>query len=404
MIWKSILNYFKIKTEKNKNSHNDSVPEIAQADNNSCGKCDAFIDSEKEIIGLPKSGMNLTEHLDNNSDAIEDSHDKEETASISEESTNNDALSNPSNETVQSGKQRCEELPIGEESNEQDGNVDSVYWYYATCNGRSVKKEVPKAKKETLSSQRIECLTLRINYLEADRFFWDHRAGVPYVKDHNWHGDTENINFRSFIRMMKEKGLLKKDSSYLYTVQELIEYGYTGMTMWEYTTPQIKTMRLKKDCYNTITLEVMVDGQFYDVGPLKRNKHVIWDAAENGLITQLVLYGGNFKAVYEDYYAPEKSYKMFTGYHDFHFYLEYIKPRLIKKEKQAEKKSHRPTKPRPGVAVAQIDPQTGEVIDIFESMKEASEKAHVTYKGIQAVISGEQNHAGRYGWKKLDDI
>ncbi len=204
--------------------------------------------------------------------------------------------------------------------------------------------------------------------------------------------------------MMKEKNILRKDPTYLYTKRELIEYEYTEMTMWEYTTPQIKTIRLRKDRYNTINLEVQVDGQFYDVGPLKRNKNVVWTSVENGLITQLVLYGGKFKAVYEDKYSARKSYTMFTGYHDFHFYLEYIKPRPIKKENQPEKKPNKSSKPRPGVAVAQIDPETGEVIDIFESMKEASYKTGVTYKGIQAVIRGEQNHAGRYGWKKLDDI
>ena len=62
-----------------------------------------------------------------------------------------------------------------------------------------------------------------------------------------------------------------------------------------------------------------------------------------------------------------------------------------------------PTKPK---KVAQINPETGEVIAIYESYQQAAKAVNGTPSAITHVIKGDKQtktHKG-FGWKLVDDI
>ena len=60
----------------------------------------------------------------------------------------------------------------------------------------------------------------------------------------------------------------------------------------------------------------------------------------------------------------------------------------------------RPTKPYP---VEQVDLVTGEVMQRFESIAEASRQTGIAAIGISQVVNGKQRHAGRYLWRRKGD-
>lgn len=50
------------------------------------------------------------------------------------------------------------------------------------------------------------------------------------------------------------------------------------------------------------------------------------------------------------------------------------------------------------IAVIKIDPKTGEELDSFDSMLEASKLTNVSYVGIRRCIQGKQKTAGKFKW------
>ena len=50
------------------------------------------------------------------------------------------------------------------------------------------------------------------------------------------------------------------------------------------------------------------------------------------------------------------------------------------------------------IAVIKIDPKTGEELDSFDSMMEASKQTDISYRGIRLCIQGKQKKKGRFKW------
>ena len=55
------------------------------------------------------------------------------------------------------------------------------------------------------------------------------------------------------------------------------------------------------------------------------------------------------------------------------------------------------------VPVEQVDPYSGQVIQRYESIEEASQKGRIPPGDIHQVLSGKRRHAGNYLWKRQDD-
>ena len=53
--------------------------------------------------------------------------------------------------------------------------------------------------------------------------------------------------------------------------------------------------------------------------------------------------------------------------------------------------------------VEQLDPYSGQIIQLFESIEEASQKCRIPSGDIHKVLSGKRRHAGLFLWKRQDD-
>ena len=60
-------------------------------------------------------------------------------------------------------------------------------------------------------------------------------------------------------------------------------------------------------------------------------------------------------------------------------------------------------KGRASVPVEQLDPYSGQVIQRYESIEEASQQSRIPSGDIHKVLSGKRRHAGLFLWKRQDD-
>lgn len=97
----------------------------------------------------------------------------------------------------------------------------------------------------------------------------------------------------------------------------------------------------------------------------------------------------------------------FDGSDDFLKYDNFAKPRYedrtnVVAEKHEDKKVEVNKEENPSFApkaVVQKDLETGEVIDLFNSVAEAERKTHISRKSISKAANGKAKSAGGFGWE-----
>lgn len=97
----------------------------------------------------------------------------------------------------------------------------------------------------------------------------------------------------------------------------------------------------------------------------------------------------------------------FDGSDDFLKHDNFAKPRYEDRtnavaEKHEDKKVEVNKEEKPSFApkaVAQKDLETGEVIDLFNSVAEAERKTHISRKSISKAANGKAKSAGGFGWE-----
>ena len=97
----------------------------------------------------------------------------------------------------------------------------------------------------------------------------------------------------------------------------------------------------------------------------------------------------------------------FDGSDDFLKHDNFAKPRYEDRtnavaEKHEDKKVEVNKEEKPSSApkaVVQKDLETGEVIDLFNSVAEAERKTHISRKSISKAANGKAKSAGGFGWE-----
>lgn len=97
----------------------------------------------------------------------------------------------------------------------------------------------------------------------------------------------------------------------------------------------------------------------------------------------------------------------FDGSDDFLKHDNFTKPRYEDRtnavaEKHEDKKVEVNKEEKPSFApkaVVQKDLETGEVIDLFNSVAEAERKTHISRKSISKAANGKAKSAGGFGWE-----
>ena len=97
----------------------------------------------------------------------------------------------------------------------------------------------------------------------------------------------------------------------------------------------------------------------------------------------------------------------FDGSDDFLKHDDFAKPRYEDRtnavaEKHEDKKVEVNKEKKPSFApkaVVQKDLETGEVIDLFNSVAEAERKTHISRKSISKAANGKAKSAGGFGWE-----
>lgn len=97
----------------------------------------------------------------------------------------------------------------------------------------------------------------------------------------------------------------------------------------------------------------------------------------------------------------------FDGSDDFLKHDDFAKPRYEDKtnavaEKHEDEKVEVNKEEKPSFApkaVVQKDLETGEVIDLFDSVAEAERKTHISRKSISKAANGKAKSAGGFGWE-----
>lgn len=97
----------------------------------------------------------------------------------------------------------------------------------------------------------------------------------------------------------------------------------------------------------------------------------------------------------------------FDGSDDFLKHDNFAKPRYEDRtnavaEKHEDKKVEVNKEEKPSFApkaVVQKDLETGEVIDLFNSVAEAERKTHISRKSISKAANGKTKSAGGFGWE-----
>lgn len=97
----------------------------------------------------------------------------------------------------------------------------------------------------------------------------------------------------------------------------------------------------------------------------------------------------------------------FDGSDDFLKHDNFAKPRYEDRtnavaEKHEDKKVEVNKEEKPSFApkaVVQKDLETGEVIDLFDSVAEAERKTHISRKSISKAANGKAKSAGGFGWE-----
>lgn len=97
----------------------------------------------------------------------------------------------------------------------------------------------------------------------------------------------------------------------------------------------------------------------------------------------------------------------FDGSDDFLKHDDFAKPRYEDRtdtvaEKYEDKKVEVNKEEKPSFApkaVVQKDLETGEVIDLFNSVAEAERKTHISRKSISKAANGKAKSAGGFGWE-----
>lgn len=97
----------------------------------------------------------------------------------------------------------------------------------------------------------------------------------------------------------------------------------------------------------------------------------------------------------------------FDGSDDFLKHDNFAKPRYADRtnavaEKHEDKKVEVNKEEKPSFApkaVVQKDLETGEVIDLFNSVAEAERKTHISRKSISKAANGKAKSAGGFGWE-----
>lgn len=97
----------------------------------------------------------------------------------------------------------------------------------------------------------------------------------------------------------------------------------------------------------------------------------------------------------------------FDGSDDFLKHDNFAKPRYEDRtnavaEKHEDKKVKVNKEEKPSFApkaVVQKDLETGEVIDLFDSVAEAERKTHISRKSISKAANGKAKSAGGFGWE-----
>lgn len=97
----------------------------------------------------------------------------------------------------------------------------------------------------------------------------------------------------------------------------------------------------------------------------------------------------------------------FDGSDDFLKHDNFAKPRYEDRtnavaEKHEDKKVEVNKEEKPSFApkaVVQKDLETGEVIDLFDSVAEAERKTHISRKSISKAANGKSKSAGGFGWE-----
>lgn len=100
-------------------------------------------------------------------------------------------------------------------------------------------------------------------------------------------------------------------------------------------------------------------------------------------------------------------HNLFDGSDDFLKHDDFAKPRYEDRtdtvaEKHEDKKVEVNKEEKPSFApkaVVQKDLETGEVIDLFNSVAEAERKTHISRKSISKAANGKAKSAGGFGWE-----
>lgn len=103
----------------------------------------------------------------------------------------------------------------------------------------------------------------------------------------------------------------------------------------------------------------------------------------------------------------DTPYNPFDGSDDFLKHDDFAIPRSEQKtdtvaEKPEDKKVEVNKEEKPSFApkaVVQKDLETGEVIDLFNSVAEAERKTHISRKSISKAANGKAKSAGGFGWE-----
>lgn len=101
------------------------------------------------------------------------------------------------------------------------------------------------------------------------------------------------------------------------------------------------------------------------------------------------------------------THNPFDGSDDFLKHDNFAKPRYEDRtnavaEKHEDKKVEVNKEEKPSFApkaVVQKDLETGEVIDLFNSVAEAERKTHISRKSISKAANGKAKSAGGFGWE-----
>ncbi len=101
------------------------------------------------------------------------------------------------------------------------------------------------------------------------------------------------------------------------------------------------------------------------------------------------------------------THNPFDGSDDFLKHDDFAKPRYEDRtnavaEKHEDEKVEVNKEEKPSFApkaVVQKDLETGEVIDLFNSVAEAERKTHISRKSISKAANGKAKSAGGFGWE-----